>query len=106
MYCNQIFSLINEGKIQNIIVADNYTVANDIARSLYGNDAMAVDTTLYPVSIGFSYSDGIFIDLEGNVVERNQTESEKIIDLTNQLTLAVESNVENDFRLCKIELGM
>ena len=38
MWCNQIFSLINDNKIQNTIVCDNYEVANQIARTTYGDN--------------------------------------------------------------------
>ena len=37
MWCNQIFSLINEDKIKNTIVCDNYEVANQIAKITYEN---------------------------------------------------------------------
>lgn len=81
MWCNQIFSLIHTDKIQNIIVCDNYEVANVIARNTYGDDAFAVETTLYPVSIGYKYQGGLFYDNDGNVIERNLTEEEEIRQL-------------------------
>lgn len=87
MWCNQIFSLINNNKIQNTIVCDNYETANQIARITYGDDAIAVDTTLYPVSIGDDYIDGTFYR-DGEIINRNLTEEERIAELNEQLTAA------------------
>lgn len=87
MWCNQIFSLINDNKIKNTIVCDNYETANQIARITYGDNAIAVDTTLYPVSIGDDYIDGLFYR-DGEIIKRNLTEEERIAELNNQLTAA------------------
>ena len=102
MWCNQIFSLINENKIQNIIVCDNYEVASQIARITYGENSLAVDTTLYPVSIGDDYIDGIFYH-ENTVVNRNLTEEERVTNLETQQT---ESEIDVDLRLSLLELGL
>lgn len=87
MWCNQIFSLINNNKIQNTIVCDNYETANQIARITYGDNAIAIDTTLYPVSIGDDYIDGVFYR-DGEIINRNLTEEERIAELNEQLTAA------------------
>ena len=87
MWCNQIFSLINEDKIKNTIACDNYEVANQIAKITYGDNAFAVDTTLYPVNIGDDYINALFYR-DGELIERNPTEEERIIELNNQLTAA------------------
>lgn len=84
MWCNQIFSLINNNKIQNTIVCDNYEVANQIAKSTYGEEAIAIDTTLYPVQIGDDYINGIFYR-ENEVINRNLTEKEQIELLNEQI---------------------
>ena len=103
MWCNQIFSLISDNKIQNLIVADNYEVANQLARNIFGNQAIAVDTTLYPVAIGDDYINGIFYH-EGVEVIPNPTEEQEIhmlTDETNQLAadldfIAMELGVDLD----------
>lgn len=87
MWCNQIFSLINDNKIKNTIVCDNYEIANQIAKINYGDNAIAVDTTLYPVSIGDNYIDGSFYR-NNEVIKRNLTEEERIAELNEQLTAA------------------
>lgn len=110
MWCNQIFSLISENQIQNIIVCDNYEIANQIARMNYGDNAYAVDTTQYPVSIDCKYIEGIFYDMENNIVERNPTEQEEIQllkDAYNELEIRqTEAELEADFRISMVELGL
>ena len=68
-------------QIQNIIVCENYEKASQIARATLGDDAIAVDTTLYPVQIGDTYKDGNFYDSEGNIIPKNPTEAEEIATL-------------------------
>ncbi|WMJ90615.1 hypothetical protein [Anaerocolumna sp. MB42-C2] len=82
MWCNQIFSLINEETIQNIIVCDNYETANQIARVQYGDDAYAVDTTQYPLSIGCKHINNIFYEEDG------KTEVCKILTADEEANLA------------------
>ncbi len=110
MWCNQIFSLIHEDKIQNIIVADNYETANQLARMVYGDEAFAVDTTQYPVSIGDSHINNKFYDEEGKVIIANPTESQNIALLQNKLqnleNKDAETELDIDFRLSMIELGL
>lgn len=104
MWCNQIFSLISGDTIQNIIVVDNYELANQIARIQYGDDAIAVDSTFYPVSIGYKYIDGIFYKEDGvTVIPHNPTEAERIAAM--ELHQA-ETEVDVDFRLSFLELGL
>lgn len=85
MKVNQQFSTLrhreNDYEIMNIIVCDNYEVASQIARATLGEDAIAIDTTLYPVTIGNTYSDGVFYDSQGNAITKNPTEAEEIATL-------------------------
>ena len=82
MKINEQFALLmhreDDYLIQNIIVCENYETASQIARATIGDDAIAVDTTLYPVEIGDTYKDGNFYDGEGNLIPRNPTEAEEI----------------------------
>lgn len=85
MWLNQQFSLLQHRTedyiIRNVVVCDNYETAGRIAIELYGNDALAIDTTLYPVGIGYTYKDDIFYNLDGEVVPKNPTEAEEIATL-------------------------
>ncbi|BCK00852.1 hypothetical protein [Anaerocolumna chitinilytica] len=86
MWCNQIFSLINEGTVQNIIVCDNYEVANQIARIQYGEDSIALDTTQYPLSVGCKYIAGVFYENDGTtIISRNQTADEEVEQINKQV---------------------
>jgi hypothetical protein len=105
MWNNQVFSLITPTKvdvqgstvvknlIQNIIVCDNYEVANQLSVATYGEGAIAVDTTLYPVGIGDEYRDGVFYSVDGEVVNRNLTEAENIVALQSELVKAKADNI-------------
>ena len=64
--------------VANIIVCDTYEIASRVARCEFGESALAIDTTLYPVAIGDTYRDGVFYDSLGNEIKRNLTESEQI----------------------------
>lgn len=103
MWCNQIFSLINDETIQNVIVCDNYETANQIARMQYGENAYAVDTTQYPVGTGCKYIKGDFYTAEGTIIEKNPTTDEELEKLETQ---QAEMIVDTDYRLSKIELNL
>lgn len=68
--------------VANVIVCASYEIASRIARCEFGESALAIDTTLFPVTIGDTYRDGVFYDSLGNVIDRNLTESEQIEALT------------------------
>ena len=106
MWCNQIFSLICNETVQNIIVCDNYEVANQIARMTYGNDAIAVDTTQYPLSIGDKYIDGIFYSEDGSAVSRTNTAEEDAREAQAKVNALADLQAEIDYRLSRIELGL
>lgn len=97
MWCNQIFSQISENVIKNIIVCDNFEMANYLARCTYGDVAFAVDTTLYPIRIGDTYDNGKFYRISEDGIKteipRNPTQEELITQLIAQMepvrTLAV-----------------
>ncbi len=110
MWCNQIFSVISENQVMNIMVCDNYEMANYLARCTYGQDAFAVDTTLYPLSIHDIYEDGRFyrVSEDGTRVEvlKNPTEKERILYLTEQNEALTETVVDLDYRQCMAELEL
>lgn len=49
MYVKQTFAIIKDEVIKQDIVCDNYELANQLARKVYGDDAIAVDSTQYPI---------------------------------------------------------
>jgi hypothetical protein len=60
MIVHQVYAYIWNETVQNVVVCDNYQLANDIAKGCYGNDAFAVDCLQYPCQIGDKYVDGRF----------------------------------------------
>lgn len=81
MWCNQIFSQIKDETIKNIIVADNYEIANYLARDIYGDGAFTVESTQYPASIGDKYIDGVFFFKDGvTPIPRTNTAEEDALE--------------------------
>ena len=74
MIVHQVFAQIYEGEVKNVMVCDNYELANWISRATYGNEAFAVDCLQYPCSIGDRYHDGTFYRVDP------ETEEETLID--------------------------
>lgn len=60
MVAHQIFAQIYENEIKNIIVCDNYEMANWLSRATYGDSAFSVDCSRYACQIGDIYRDGVF----------------------------------------------
>lgn len=124
MWCNQIFSLLSLVQeatdthpavyvVVNTIVADNYEAASKIARAQLGDSAIAMDTTLYPVSAGCVYVGDNFYNEDGELIERNKTEEERITvlerentQLEEQLSIMEENDAELLYQVCLLQLGV
>lgn len=74
MIVHQVFAQIYEGEVKNVMVCDNYELANWISRATYGNEAFAVDCLQYPCNIGDRYHDGTFYSVDP------ETEEETLIN--------------------------
>lgn len=70
MIVHQVFAQICDGEIKNIIVCDNYEMANWLTRASYGDDALAVDCLQYPCVIGDKYRDGVFYHVDDDRIEK------------------------------------
>lgn len=66
MIVHQVFAQVYDGEIKNIIVCDNYELANWLTRAAYGDEAFAVDCLQYPCGIGDRYRDGRFYRITEN----------------------------------------
>jgi hypothetical protein len=63
------FAVINEGVVENCIVADSLTIAEEVSGKT------CVEYTLEnPASIGFTYADGVFTDPNAPAEEAPQEE--------------------------------
>lgn len=111
MYVKQTFAIIQGETIKQDIVCDNYELANQLARNIYGEDAIAVESTLYPISVGDKCINGYFYFKDGVTrVPRNNTAEENALLAVNKVD-SLESdiatnNIDLDYRLSVIELGL
>lgn len=111
MYVKQTFALISDETIKQDIVCDNYELANQLARNMYGPSAIAVDSTQYPISEGDKYIDGYFYFKDGVTrVPRRHTAEENAqiaVNWVSNLESDIASDsVDMDYRLSIIELGL
>ena len=110
MYVKQTFALISGDEVKQDIVCSNFEVANQLARRIYGDDAIAVESTQYPISEGDKCIDGYFYFKDGvtriprtNTGEENALLAvEKVAELEANIA---SDNVDMDYRLSLIELG-
>lgn len=100
MIVHQVYAEICDDTVQNIMVCDNYEMANYISRATYGDQAFAVDCLQYPCSIGDKYHSGRFwhIDEEGNETEvvyvpTAEEEVQILRGETDDLTLAMAAMI-------------
>lgn len=93
MIAHEVFAMIYDKTIQNVVVAYSYEDANRVARAVYGNDAIAVDCLQYPCEIGDKYIDGMFYKADGiTPIEYIPTQEQqvKLLQRENaELTLAL-----------------
>lgn len=107
MIVHQVYAIISEETVENIMVCDNYEEANRIARCAFGNEAIAVDCLQYPCSPGDRYHNGKFWHMgedgqetEITYVPTQEQQVAALQTLNNELTLAMaemiggEANVE------------
>lgn len=111
MYIKQTFAIIQGETVKNDIVCDNYELANQLARNVYGEDAIAVESTQYPISVGDNYRDGVFYYKNSEIaVPRQNTGEEnallavkKVTDLESAIA---SDSIDMDYRLSLMELGL
>lgn len=100
------YAIILNGEIVNMIVADNFHVANDCAR-VVSNDAQAVECSLYKCSIGDYYKDGRFYFKDGvTEIPRESTPEESIATLKQTDSELMESQVDLLYELSCLQLGI
>lgn len=70
MIVHQVFAQIFNETVQNVMVCDNYELANYLARAVYGDTAFAVDCLQYPCQIGDKYIDSTFYHIDPETKEQ------------------------------------
>lgn len=97
MIVHEVFAQVFEGEVKNIMICDNYPMANYLTKCVYGQDAYAVDCLQYPCNIGDKYHDGLFWRVdemtgEETVIKYVPTQEQQIEILraeNNELTIAL-----------------
>ena len=79
MLVHQTYAQIFKNEVKNIIVADDYHIANWVTEAAYGEEALAVDITQIPCGIGDAYHDNNFYR-----VDPDTGEEERIVPLPTQ----------------------
>jgi len=89
MIVHQVFAQIFDEKVQNVIVCDNYEMANWITRASYGDTAFAVDCLCYPCQPGNGYRNNSFyrIDEDGTecAIEAVASTEQEVANLNAQV---------------------
>ena len=98
MIVHRLFAEISDDIVQNIIVCEDYELANQLSRATYGPAAIAVECTQYPINIGSIWKDNKFFrkNEDGTLVEARYvaTAEEEVQILrgeNEELTLALAS---------------
>lgn len=86
MFYHQVYAEINGNEVKNIIVCNNYEMANILARNTYGEEAIAIDCTYWACQIGDTYKNNRFYSPDGNEREYKGSEAENITKLENENT--------------------
>jgi len=103
MIVHQVFAQISEGVVQNIIVCDNYDMANWLAHQVYGDSAFAVDCLQCPCAIGDTFREGRFYRL---LDSGEEIEIEYIPDHEEQISTMNEELTSTQLALTEIFEGM
>lgn len=110
MIVHQIFAQIDNKQVKNIMVCENYEIANYITRSAYGKQAFAVDCLQYPCKIGDKYYDGMFFEVLADgtekIIDPLPTQEQQVLILENELNNQIEYNLDMDYRTSKLELEL
>lgn len=96
MFYHQVYAQIKDNLVQNIIVCNNYEMANTLARNTYGEDAIAVECTYWACGIGDTYRDNAFYDSDGNARAYKGSEAENIAKLESENTKLNEQVSEDN----------
>lgn len=86
MIVHQVFAQIFDETVQNVIVCDNYELANYLARAVYGETAFAVDCLQYQCQMGDKYIEGVFYHVdpetkEQTVIQYMPTQEQQVYQL-------------------------
>lgn len=104
MIVHEVFAQISEGEVKNVMVCENYPMADYLTKCTYGSEAFAVDCLQWPCRIGDRYHDGFFwrVDQdtgEESMIEYVPTQEQQVRELRaekDELTLAMAELIGGD----------
>lgn len=107
MTAHEVYAHILGEDVMNVVVADNYTDADLVAKAVYGDEAFAVDCRQYPCGIGDKYINGVFYQRDGvTPIEYIPTQEQQVETLKADNLALMEALVDNDYRITTVELGL
>lgn len=102
MTAHTIFAQIWNGIVQNIMICDDYEMANQFSRASYGDDAFAVDCMQYPCQIGDKYHDGQFYQ----IIEGEEIPIEYVPTQEQQVEALNTENMELKRQVTDLQLAL
>ena len=107
MTVHEVYAQIWEGKVQNIIVCDNYEMANYLSRMSYGEEGFAVECSRYACTLGDFYHDGAFWRRdpetgEESEVKRIPTSEEQVAKLEAENAVLQQQVTDTQLALCEV----
>lgn len=101
----RVWAFISGNEVKNTIVCDTYPMADMLAKTALGNESFAVEITQIPTGIGHSYIDGIFKDLDGNVIDPLPTAEQEVVALRAENESLKKAQSEQDAIIMELMLG-
>lgn len=106
MVTHNIYAQIYNETVENVMVCDNYEMANWITRMSYGDEAFAVECMQFPCTIGDKYYDGKFYrvseDGKETPIEYVPTQEEQVIMLESENSELKKQITDTQLALCEI----
>ena len=107
MTVHEVYAQIWEGKVQNIIVCDNYEMANYLSRMSYGEEGFAVECSRYACTLGDFYHDGAFWRQDPETGEESEprripTSEEQVAKLEAENAVLQQQVTDTQLALCEV----
>ncbi len=104
MIVHEVFAQVVKGRIENIVICDNYPMADHLAKCIYGPEAYAVDCLQYRCIIGDLHHDNSFWRIDEETGE--EVELEYVPTQEQQVQQLVAENEELATQLTDTQLAL
>lgn len=99
MVIHHTFAQIVGTQIKNIIVIDDFYIAQQLTRASFGDNSVAIECSRYPVSVGDYFIDGVFYKAD----ENDKTKQGKVVP---RINTAEEDAYEANAKATSIQLAV